>query len=427
MNGSDTLRGIKLPPPAPLTCRECKRSLPLTAHAQTLYVGCSHCHHLIRLQGAAYPEVVRRFKKRAVPVIPLGSKGWLRGTVYRVIGFLRKKEHGPDYYWSEYVLFNPVHGYAFLAEYNGHWNFILPTHRHPYIDFHTYEFPLEGEYYHLFAKYKVNLIYAIGEFHWNPTGEKASIEEFVAPPYSLILERGPDRQQWFRGEYMEADEIWSAFNLTVPVPEKIGVGATQPQKASINVELVKKVTGVALILLLILQFFISSRAREETVFRNSYPLPDSVAAKPVVTPAFTVDGGTTGTSNLEFNLYAPVDNDWLELDITLINDQTGEEYQFEAGVEYYSGYEGGENWSEGSRTRSRFVSAVPAGKYHLNLFPAKSAAARNMHFELEVKQDVPMLSNFYLTLLALLVFPAIQWWRISNFERLRWMNSDYSP
>jgi hypothetical protein len=427
MIGSETLRGLKLPPSGHVVCRECKRSLPLAAHAQTLYVGCGHCNHLLELRPDDQHIVAKRLGKRVAPTIPLGSKGKLRGTVYQVVGFLRKKEAGPDYYWNEYVLFNPMHGYAFLAEYNGHWNYLLPTNEHPYIAYHTYEFEFEEEYYHLFAKYKAKVMCAVGEFHWNPLDDKVNIEEFIAPPYSLVYERGSDRLQWFQGEYIEPDEIWSAFQLTVPMPEKIGVGATQPLAASVNVELVKKITAAVVAMLLLIQIFLSTRAREATIFKDVYPLPDSVGAVPIVTPAFTVDGGQTGTSNLEFTLYAPVDNDWLELEATLINDQTGEEYRFEAGVEYYSGYEGGESWSEGSRTKSRFVSAVPEGSYHLNLFPTKSAAGRSMHFELQVKQDVPMLSNFYLTLLAVLVFPVFQWWRISNFERQRWINSDYEP
>jgi hypothetical protein len=184
----------------------------------------------------------------------------------------------------------------------------------------------------------------------------------------------------------------------------------------------KWMTAAALVLLG-LQVWLSLAAREETVFRASYPLPDTSAIPPIVTEAFTVAG--TGTSNLEFDLRAPVQNEWVDLEATLVNDQTGEEYAFEVGVEYYSGYEGGESWSEGSRSESRFISALPAGRYHLNLFPSKAPTSHNLHFELEAKRDVSMFSNFYLTLLAVLLYPAYQWWRMGNFERLRWMNSDY--
>ncbi len=40
-----------------------------------------------------------------------------------------------------------------------------------------------------------------------------------------------------------------------------------------------------------------------------------------------------------------------------------------AALALYHGTEGGENWVEGDPKESAVLSAVPAGRYHLNLYP----------------------------------------------------------
>ncbi len=39
------------------------------------------------------------------------------------MGFVIKRDNAYNFQWREYLLFNPYKGYAFLSEYNGHWNF----------------------------------------------------------------------------------------------------------------------------------------------------------------------------------------------------------------------------------------------------------------------------------------------------------------
>ena len=51
------------------------------------------------------------------PLIPLGTRGKIRGTDYEVIGFERRTIHvdGAAYSWHEYVLFNPFKGFRYLT------------------------------------------------------------------------------------------------------------------------------------------------------------------------------------------------------------------------------------------------------------------------------------------------------------------------
>ncbi len=97
------------------------------------------------------------------------------------------------------------------------------------------------------------------------------------------------------------------------------------------------------------------------------------------------------------------------------------------GVEYYSGYSGGESWSEGNQTTEKMISALPAGTYQILLQPYRENFSSINDFNLSIVADVPIWSNFWITAALILLFPAIHWLREYTFEKRRWMNSDYTP
>ena len=72
-----------------------------------------------------------------------------------------------------------------------------------------------------------------------------------------------------------------------------------------------------------------------------------------------------GNSNVRITAGAPVDNSWADLDVDLINDQSQEVESVNIPIEYYSGVDDGESWSEGDKSTDATLSALPAGKYTL--------------------------------------------------------------
>lgn len=126
---------------------------------------------------------------------------------------------------------------------------------------------------------------------------------------------------------------------------------------------------------------------------------------------------------LEF--YKPLDNNWFAADFTLINESDGSEYNFTKEIEYYHGTEDGTSWSEGSQLGEAFLSKIPAGRYHINIYPEFGTADKS--FALTVKRDVAFYGNMWVTLLLLAIFPAVYFFLKRNFEKRRWAESDYSP
>ena len=71
--------------------------------------------------------------------------------------------------------------------------------------------------------------------------------------------------------------------------------------------------------------------------------------------------------NVRITANAPVSNSWADLDVDLVNEQNNEVESVDIPIEYYSGVDGGESWSEGGQVEDATLSALPAGKYTLRL------------------------------------------------------------
>ncbi len=81
-----------------------------------------------------------------------------------------------------------------------------------------------------------------------------------------------------------------------------------------------------------------------------------------VTPTFQLDGRN---SNVELTIHTDLDNNWAYFNFALINDQTGQTFDFAREVSYYHDSDG----SEGSRNNSVIVPSVPSGQYYLRVEP----------------------------------------------------------
>ena len=113
----------------------------------------------------------------------------------------------------------------------------------------------------------------------------------------------------------------------------------------------------------------------------------------------------------------------------MVNDDTGETFPFAQTIEYYHGYDGGESWSEGGTSNNVFLSAVPKGKYYLNIdTESGDFKDTNPHvLNVVVKQSPPLYGNYFWCLFLLSLLPGISAWSNTSFESTRWSESDYNP
>ncbi len=113
--------------PKTLYCPNSRGPVELRGFGHALTVVCPQC---LSVLDATTPEfqILQKFQEaqRIEPLIPLGARGGI-STESNTKSSASKSEppRGRDAYsWYEYLLFNPFHGFRYLSEYNGHWNFI---------------------------------------------------------------------------------------------------------------------------------------------------------------------------------------------------------------------------------------------------------------------------------------------------------------
>jgi hypothetical protein len=409
-----------------IACPQCGAFHELRGKAMTVAATCKSCK--IYFRTGTWERATAEFRHTEYQAIPLGAKGRIENYLYEVLGFIVKEETRYKYRWREYFLFNPFRGYAFLSEYNGHWNFIWPIENDPRVntgDDDFYYGDIEQEF-RLYQKYTAQVVFATGEFFFDVMDMTANTvnHEYIAPPHMFALERSDDSVLWCQGEYFFPEEIARIFSLPrKKLPSTSGIGYTQPLNTSFSEKSLILFTFVALLITLSAQLFFNNSAQDQVILRGDYSRVDlKDEQKMFVTPSFTLNDGT---KNLEIFLDAPLTNDWFFGEFALINEDKGIEYNFTKEIEYYSGYEDGEAWSEGSKSGEAILSQIPSGRYHLNIYPEFSVA--NSSFSLEVRRDVPTTMNFWITCLGLLAFPIFYYIRKHYREQSRWADSDYSP
>jgi hypothetical protein len=118
---------------------------------------------------------------------------------------------------------------------------------------------------------------------------------------------------------------------------------------------------------------------------------------------------------------ADLNNTWIYLSMALINLDSGQAYDFGREVSFYSGVDGGESWSEGTRSDEATLPSVPAGQYYLRIEPDSDTPPVN--YAVRVYRDVPTLWFLPLALVALSLYPLIVWLRSRSFETQRWAES----
>jgi hypothetical protein len=178
------------------------------------------------------------------------------------------------------------------------------------------------------------------------------------------------------------------------------------------------------------QIALASMCLNATAFTSDYEFVPNGKKNDLTTQVFSID---KATANLQLVFKAPVDNSWLYISGELVNDSDGTSYPFEQTVEFYSGSDSDGYWSEGATTNAILLSAVPGGKYYLNL-DTESGDFTNLgifiyppQFTVTVHRDVTTYANYFWCLFFVSVMPSFVWVMSRQSEVSRWSNSDFSP
>ncbi len=425
-------------PPVPvrsLSCPACGAVTAVRLFGHAVNVVCQSCHTLLDAKDPGV-SILQQYKDaiRYDPLIPLGTRGKLGDVVYEVVGFqVRQIEiDGVRYQWREYLLFNPYKTFHYVTEYDGHWNFVTPLALLPSGDAtpgSSSSRTLHGQTFRHFQTATATTVFVLGEFPWQVrVCEKAVAADYVSPPRMLSAEVSPAKEApSSHSEHTPRPHDWSAFALSGQPPRPQGIFANQPSPYGAAVR--RMWTNAAMLAaaatLVWLAYLIT--AQQKQVFTQGFVYdarPGTVAGRGLdtsfVTPTFELDGRP---SAVRVETAADVDNQWLGVGYTLINDETGDTLDFGREVSYYHGYEEGESWTEGSRADSVTLPAVPAGRYFLRVEPEGERNGKPIQYQITLVRGVATSAWFFIALVLLLIPPALTTWRALSFERRRWEES----
>lgn len=403
------------------SCPSCGGQVALRAAGHTVSAVCEHCSTVIDTANENFAIIKKSRERTLDTALPMGAKGILQGIKWEVIGYMEKKDLADGVYWDEYLLFNPYFGFRFLVQADHHWNLARVIKQTVAGIGRDSEVSLEHENFLVFNRGRSSVEYVKGEFYWRVRkGDQEQYADYIAPPRMLSMEQGEDELTVSVSDYLLPLEVEQAFGVSLPKRE--GIAPNQPRPFAQSLFGVWAIAVAACVL----AFIIQSRTGSNQLLENTSIHVDPVAgAKSYSTPVFTVPS----TANVVVDGSAsPLQNNWMDLDLTLVNDASNDAFEATQSLEYYAGVDDGESWSEGNPTGETYFSAVTQGNYRVVVEPtAGQMAPGGMDISLSVRHNVPAWGNFWLAVLAILAFPvyaeAYRWY----FEYRRWSNSDYAP
>jgi hypothetical protein len=329
---------------------------------------------------------------------------------------------GVDYAWDEYLLYSPGKGFAYLTQYQGHWNLGTTIRGVPRVSKSTRPVAnLNGQVFRHFQRAQAETNFVLGEFPWQVrVGDRVMASDFVAPPRMLSAEETAEETTWTLSEYVPGEEVWQGFGLEgTPFPAR-GVYANQPAPPSSGSGGMWATALLMIAALLVLAVFRYGTGNQEVTTRRASFQPGRAEAGQQVIGPLTLEGRP---SAVMVEVSTDLVNSWAYFDFALA-DSAGQATQFGKEVSYYQGTDQGVSWSEGSQSGSVRIAAVPAGRYWLRVEPQSETM---FDYTLTVRRDPPLGWMYLVAALLLLVPPLLKSVRGGVFEAQRWAESDYAP
>jgi hypothetical protein len=404
------------------SCSNCKKVFALTHFPQIRNYVCSSCNlHYNYWSKREWQSTYLSKKEMRSDLLelPLGKQLIIHDNEFELVGQSIKKDQEGGV-WQEFTLHCVEDGgYAFLSGFTGNYMLVQEIMEAPLLsDINANFVYFEGETYRGYHSYQPELLWAEGQIFDNPRASSmaTSCYDYISPPFLLTLERYNKKYAaWFRGEHIERSEL---IAQGISLPPKRGLGMIEPAtRYSINSVVIA--SAFIIILLCLAQLFIGKFGEpSKVVLAQEFIYRDTTKQLEVVTDTFSL---SNFRSNISVNVKASFENNWISLDYTLTNINSGQEYTASKDLEFYQGSVEGAIWEEGSRSNEHLFTAVPRGIYLLNVSASKGSdfgAVRSI--KVSVVSGTQKGLNFWFPLFSILIVSvtmiAINYFR----EQARW-------
>ena len=424
---------------AALSCPHCGGPLELRAPDKTERVTCPNCNSLLDVNQGQLQFLKSLEPPSFQPLIPLGTSGDVPEGKMTVIGAMQRSVtiEGVQYFWSEYLLYNPQIGFRWLVDSDDHWNYVRAVPPGEITTSAKYA-SYQKKNYRIFQDAQCRVECVLGEFYWKvEAGEQVRGVDYVAPPYMLSKEesrvyiadpedaskqrRVAGEINWSLGTYVTVPQIEKAFSVK-GLPRPSNIAPNQPYKYGWIYKYWLAFIAVLFVVGLISVVIAGLPKDVFTQVVTFQPLANEDGTQVFFSQPFEL----AGRRNIRVTGESPVDNTWVYLEGDIINDETGAVQSFPIDISYYHGVEDGESWTEGAQTDSAYTSAMPAGRYVLRLEGQWEHWQQPATVTIKVQQNVTHGFNFVVALIVISVIPVLMGIYQIGFERRRWSQSMFS-
>lgn len=403
-------------------CPKCGGVIRLKLAGISTTAACTHCTSIIDVADNNLKLVEKYEGANFETFLEIGTRGKLLNIAWEIIGVVIKTEETGFYEWTEYLLFNNYHGFSFLIFENGHWS-IIKVLRQKVLVSGQQTINFENKEYQLFLCGKAIVKQVKGEFYWRVRrGESVDVQDYINPPNLFSIEFNSTEVNQSLGEYLSPGEIKIGFELPTEPPTPIGVAANQPNLAYLQSRKAWSTYFKFLIFAVVVQLFFAARAQNKEVLNFNWSVSAEDKNYSLGSDYFEVTGRT---SNIYIQTTATVNNNWSQVEISLINKAGEEVGTVNYPIEFYYGNDSDGSWSEGATSNYGYISAVPAGKYKVVL--EGEVGTGRIDFTTSIKRDVLSWSLFWWYQFLILIYPVYMMFKSYSFERTRWSQSDYAP
>ncbi len=464
-----------------LSCSNCGGPLTLVAPDRSERIICPNCGGIHDVLAGGNLQFLKALKLHGPkPEIDLGSKGTIDGVEYVVAGYMRRSvTFDQKYEWAEYLLFERKKGFRWLVESDSHWSFVWPIAAGDVLDGTrgtegvARTLVVDKRTFRIFQVAMAKVEKVLGEFYWKvAVGETVRTFDYVSPPMAISKEIAssaapPDAKagrkksaevNYSQSRYMPVDEVEKAFGIAgLRRPDTVGM--QQPYTGASILPLWLKFVGALMVIAILLALrgpygdvlseaysfaapadfgatgasspstssagaadTASTTTATDTAGASAAP-PKAENSRVIFTKPFPLSGGR----NLKIDGFAPVENSWLSVSGDVVNEETGLVEPFDLPIEYYHGVDGGESWSEGSKSVVRVVSALPKGRYVMRLEAQWPENTVPPALQIRVREGAFLWSHFLLAFLAITIAAALAGYRALVFENARWQEASYTP
>lgn len=403
-----------------IRCKKCSAETRIYRPESVVIFCCPNCRKIYSKENEEYNKL-NSAQEAWTQIIPLNTKGKIDGISYTVIGqALKREKNNSRVSWEEYVLLDEQGGYAFLSQFNGHWIFLKERDKPEGFEDRPSAFTNDDGYtYEHYATYHYLTRQFLGEFPYDVVNvKKVAVREFIAPPFIFSVEENNNETTYFQGRYIRTKRIRKSFEGTdLMLPSRSGIGSCQPFYFGINPSRFCWLSLIFLLVTLPLYMILHVDSSNTALVSVKLDMTDTLSGKAQnnISKTFEI---ADRPALLRFDAYCPVDNEWAEADITLVNEATGEERYFSCGVEYYHGYDDEGSWSEGSVANSIYINAVQPGRYHL-ASSLMTSSQRYLSLEYNVYKDYPTHWNYWTIILILACICGLVLLASNRFEKIR--------